>query len=50
MVDITFRYRDSMSHGEWRVQHCTVSSIKECIRIYGLNECEYEILEVKNIK
>ena len=49
MYKITFRYRDSLSRGEWRTQHCTVSSVEECIKIYGLNECEYEILEVKSV-
>ena len=36
---------------EWRIQHCTVSSVEEFIRIYGLDEgdCEYEILEIKAI-
>lgn len=34
----------------WRTQSCTVSSVEECIRIYGLgNDCEYEILEVENL-
>ena len=51
MKSITFRYRDEMSHWEWRKQHCTVESVEECIRIYGLGtDCEYEILEVKDIE
>ena len=50
MVEITFRYADAMSNWEWRTQHCVVSSVEECIRIYGLGtDCEYEILEVKEI-
>ena len=48
MKEIIFRYRDEMSHGKWRTQHCTVESVEECIKIYGLGvDCEYEILEVK---
>ncbi len=51
MVEIVFRYRDEMSHGEWREQTCQVSSVEECIRIYGLEEdptlYEYEIISVK---
>ena len=49
MIEITFKYRDQYSNWEWRIQHCTVSSIDECIRIYGLNESdvEYEIIEIK---
>ena len=52
MKHITFRYADAMSNYEWRTQHCTVESIEECIRIYGLNEpdVEYEIISVEEIK
>jgi hypothetical protein len=41
-----------MSNYEWRTQHCTVESIEECIRIYGLNDSdvEYEIISVEEIK
>ena len=47
MLDITFRYADAMSNYEWRTQHCSVSSIEECIRIYGLGgDCDYEFIEV----
>ena len=50
MLEITFRYADALSNWEWRTQHCIVSSVEECIRIYGLDvDCEYEILEVKEI-
>ena len=51
MLKIKFRYADALSNWEWRTQHCTVSSVEECIRIYGLGvNCEYEILEVKEIE
>lgn len=51
MLHITFRYADAMSNWEWRTQSCTVSSIEECKRIYGLGiDCEYEIIEVKEVK
>jgi hypothetical protein len=52
MKHITFRYADAMSNYEWRTQHCTVESIEECIRIYGLNDSdvEYEIISVEEIK
>lgn len=51
MKYITFKYADAMSNYEWRTQHCTVSSIAECIRIYGLNDpdVEYEIISVEDI-
>lgn len=50
MIKVTFQYRDSMSNWQWRKQSCTVRSVEECIRIYGLGtDCEYEILEVENL-
>ena len=50
MLEIRFRYRDEMSGWQWREQVCEVSSIQECINIYGLGvDCEYEILDVKKI-
>ena len=50
MKEITFKYRDFMSHYEWRIQHCTVESIEECIRIYGLDDpdVDFEIIEIKD--
>ena len=51
MLSITFRYRDALSNWEWITQHCVVFSVEECKRIYGLGvDCEYEILEVKEIE
>lgn len=47
---IKFRYKDEYTNGEWRYQECMVNSVKECIEIYGLNECEYEILSVKEVE
>ena len=50
MVEIEFEYRDEMSNWEWRTQHCTVSSVEECKRIYGLGiDCEYRIISVKEV-
>ena len=50
MLEITFRYADELSNWEWRTQRCIVSSLEECMRIYGLGEdCNYEILEVEEI-
>ena len=51
MLRITFKYADALSNWQWRTQSCTVSSVEECERIYGLGiDCEYEILEVKEIE
>lgn len=50
MLHIKFRYRDEYSSGNWNEQECIVNSLKECKELYGLDECEYEILEIKEIK
>lgn len=51
MVHIKFEYKDALSNGEWRKQECTVSSLHECKRIYGLGiDCEYRIISVEEIK
>lgn len=50
MFNIKFKYRDKESNWEWREQQCTVSSVEECKRIYGLGiDCEYEIISVEKI-
>lgn len=50
MKHITFKYRDNMSNWEWKTQQCTVSSVEECIRIYGLGiDCDYEIISVEDV-
>ena len=48
---IKFRYRDNLSKWQWREQECTVSSVAECKRVYGLDEddVEYEILSVEDV-
>ena len=50
MVHVKFKYRDEWSRGGWNEQECTVSSVEECRKIYGLDTCEHEILEVKEVK
>jgi hypothetical protein len=54
MYEITFKYRDEASNGEWRTQKCYMSSVEECKKVYGLDTdptiYEYEIIEVKEIK
>lgn len=51
MVHIKFEYKDELSRGKWNQQECTVSSLKECIKIYGLGvDCEYRILSVEEVK
>lgn len=49
MLKIKFKYRDNLSNGKWNEQECCVSSVDECIKLYGLGvDCEYEILSVKD--
>lgn len=51
MLQITFEYRDEMSNCEWRKQTCIVSSVNECIRIYGLGiDCDYRIVEIVEVE
>ena len=50
MLKIKFEYKDEMSNWEWRKQECIVSSVEECIRIYGLgSDCEYRIISIKEV-
>lgn len=50
MLKIKFRYKDEMSNWEWREQECMMSSVEQCIRIYGLGvDCQYQILSVEEI-
>ena len=50
MLRIKFKYADACSNWEWRNQECTVSSIAECKKIYGLGiDCDYEIVSVEEI-
>ena len=51
MKKITFKYADALSNWQWKTQSCVVSSVTECIKIYGLGiDCEYEILSVEDIE
>lgn len=50
MFHIIFEYRDAWSHDEWKTQECVVSSLAECIKIYGLGiDCEYNILKIESV-
>ena len=51
MLSIIFKYKDYLSKGAWRTQHCIVESVYECIRIYGLddNDVEWELISVEEI-
>ena len=45
MYEIEFEYCDRYTNGEWRRQHCIMSSVSECIKVYGLGvDCDYRII------
>ena len=51
MLHIVFEYADEMSNWKWKRQECTVSSVEECKRIYGLGiDCDYRIISVEEVK
>lgn len=51
MLTVTFRYADALSNWEWRTQSCTVRSVEECKRLYGLGiDCDYEIICVEPVE
>jgi hypothetical protein len=51
MVNIEFEYKDRYTNGKWNKQSCTVSSVEECKRIYGLGvDCEYRFISIKEVK
>lgn len=48
MLKIKFKYRDQLSNWQWREQECVMSSVDQCIEIYGLGkDCDYEIISVE---
>ena len=51
MVHVVFEYRDEYcKDGKFRKQECTVRSVEECKKIYGLDECEYKIISVEEVE
>ena len=51
MLHIVFEYADEMSKWEWRRQECTVSSVEQCKKLYGLGiDCEYRIISIEEVK
>ena len=50
MSYIEFEYKDKYTNGQWNRQSCTVSSVEECKRIYGLGvDCEYRIISIERV-
>ena len=44
-MEITIKYRDEMSNGEWRTTKCVVPDVEEAKRIYGLDGSDPTLLE-----
>ena len=50
MVKIKFKYCDFWSNDKWNEQECIVSSLSECIKLYGLGfDCEYKIISIEEV-
>ncbi len=50
MKHIVFEYKDAYTNGNWSRQECTVSSVNECVQLYGLGiDCDYRILSVEDV-
>lgn len=49
MFKITFKYRDEYNYPNWSEQQCILDSVEKCIELYGLHECEYEILKIEQV-
>lgn len=51
MLKITFEYSDALSNWKWKKQTCVMSSVQECVKVYGLGvDCDYHILSVEEVK
>ena len=50
MKRIIFEYCDAWSNGNWNRQSCIMSSVQECIKVYGLGvDCDYRIISVEEV-
>lgn len=51
MLHIVFEYKDKYTGDRWSQQECTVSSVAEYVKLYGLGiDCEYRIISIKELK
>ena len=51
MLHIKFEYRDEYCYPRWNQQECTVRSVEECKKIYGLGvDCEYRWVSIKEVE
>ena len=50
MKRIVFEYRDMYTNSSWRKQECIMSSVAECIKLYGLGiDCGFRIISVEDV-
>lgn len=50
MKRIVFEYRDMYTNGGWNRQECIMSSVSECIKLYGLGiDCGFRIIWVEDV-
>lgn len=52
MLRIKFKYQDAYTkEGKWSEQECVMSSVKECIEFYGLNQPDvtYQIISIEEV-
>lgn len=51
MKHIVFEYRDEYcKDGKFHEQECVVESVEQMIEIYGLNDCEWNILDIEEVE
>lgn len=50
MKRIKFRFKDKYTDGKWKNQECSVESLEECVRIYGLNnpDVDWELVMIED--
>lgn len=50
MLRIVFEYKDAFSRGKWNRQERVMSSVQECVKLYGLGvDCDYRIVSVEEV-
>ena len=47
MIHVEFEFIDEYTHGKWQRQECIVSSLKEMIKLYGLDQIQWRIIKME---
>ena len=51
MIKVVFEYRDEWCRdGKFRQQECVCTSLEQCKKFYGLDNCEHKIISVEEVK